>query len=145
MRGGTPRTDHHQRARNHFNPPTPCGVGHQPQTCRSAAQNFNPPTPCGVGPCISCHHLLCNPISIHPPHAGWDIPIPEKSIRRRNFNPPTPCGVGPMKKTRTKTAKKISIHPPHAGWDYSPWNSQTQMLYFNPPTPCGVGRNHVRL
>ena len=34
---------------NHFNPPTPCGVGLHSVWDSSQAINFNPPTPCGVG------------------------------------------------------------------------------------------------
>ena len=39
----------HTQSQRHFNPPTPCGVGHDGTLYTTKAQNFNPPTPCGVG------------------------------------------------------------------------------------------------
>ena len=58
----------------HFNPPTPCGVGLDGDLFVHGGLDFNPPTPCGVGPEQgNCIHQ-----------------------RREHFNPPTPCGVGPV-------------------------------------------------
>ena len=126
-------------SQDHFNPPTPCGVGPTDSTTGTISRaNFNPPTPCGVGP-----HKLVN-------HAGT-----------LNFNPPTPCGVGRCIGYNVEVAQQfqsthpvwggtplaryivpsphISIHPPRVGWDGIVKKSTLLNTNFNPPTPCGVG------
>ncbi len=57
--------------------------------------HFNPPTPSGVG----LHHAHAGrgareQISIHPPRAGWDCITRDSSTALDHFNPPTPSGVG---------------------------------------------------
>ena len=128
-----------KRVYPYFNPPTPCGVGHDPVA--------HVPFPLGIsihppragwdpGPGDARRVLL---ISIHPPRAGWDIMRTSSRYCSRNFNPPTPCGVGrgespisvvitifqsthPVRGgTRGRSCSSacylISIHPPRAGWD----------------------------
>ena len=80
--------------------------------------HFNPPTPCGVGLRTSNTSATATHISIHPPHAGWDL-------QPRRWQ-----GVH----------DGISIHPPHAGWDLASHVNPSAPVDFNPPTPCGVGR-----
>ena len=96
----------------------PVRGGTQHTSCQnSRGRDFNPPTPCGVGQHTSYQSEHLFRISIHPPRAGWDVPL---------VNPPE--GINP-----------ISIHPPRAGWDRSKRDRAISARDFNPPTPCGVG------
>ncbi len=98
VRGGTGCSAPPRRPQQHFNPPTPCGVG--PPACprRSDSPHFNPPTPCGVGHRPAPKPELQTGISIHPPRAGWDRGACRAARGRgEHFNPPTPCGVGPSR------------------------------------------------
>ena len=100
-----------------FNPPTPCGVGHNIRDFSiGPLPDFNPPTPCGVGQMAIC-----------------------SAMRKFYFNPPTPCGVGQEFFAAIGGVGCISIHPPRVGWDLIPRQPLVWKLYFNPPTPCGVG------
>ncbi len=146
--------------------------------------DFNPPTPCGVGHQSAVDFPRRSSISIHPPRAGWDFRCGAESRACRNFNPPTPCGVGPRISFTTLICSRfqsthpvrggtpgcgeagnriaISIHPPRAGWDAygpraprlcgvfqsthpvrggtsAPRRGGGRAANFNPPTPCGVG------
>ena len=83
--------------------------------------------------------LLARKISIHPPHAGWDSKQSGTSRTVLHFNPPTPCGVGRYKNLLKTAGIAISIHPPHAGWDFIHRTVGSNGQHFNPPTPCGVG------
>ena len=56
-----------------FNPPTPCGVGHQNHTCTTTEPDISIHPPLAgwdIGPRIVCNAV---DISIHPPLAGWDL------------------------------------------------------------------------
>ena len=46
---GTRRQGDRMHARQHFNPPIPCGMGLPSCPCTSAVDHFNPPIPCGMG------------------------------------------------------------------------------------------------
>ena len=170
----------------YFNPPTPCGVGRRSDRGSTQTEkHFNPPTPCGVGPAgefkllvpftfQSTHPLrggtsgrstirFPDPISIHPPLAGWDRtgvrayqgitefqsthPLRGGTVfgyaafaRNRNFNPPTPCGVGHDATVLTEIGYIFqSTHPLRGGTEIF-WTKTETYLDFNPPTPCGVGQ-----
>ena len=132
---------------------------------RPSTRHFNPPTPCGVGHELHSGRRKNIVISIHPPRVGWDPGRPDQTLKVTYFNPPTPCGVGrgglppvrcgarfqsthPMWGGTTGApessgARSISIHPPHVGWDESSPALPTSYSDFNPPTPCGVGLNNV--
>ena len=58
--------------------------------------HFNPPSPCGEGHQRSLSCQPCGQISIHPPRVGRDVDGPSAWETRRNFNPPSPCGEGPI-------------------------------------------------
>ena len=62
--------------------------------------HFNPPTPCGVGHQGPDGGRIRSAISIHPPRAGWDLRLVPVTWRTIDFNPPTPCGVGQQKFTK---------------------------------------------
>ena len=124
----------------HFNPPTPCGVGHRRLTVDSSNSVFQSTHPLRGGTHWGDCPIARATISIHPPLAGWDIGGPGvRGPLALHFNPPTPCGVGRLTDRRAAgsyefqsthplrggtcpdtsmdTGMDISIHPPLAGWD----------------------------
>ena len=100
-------------------------------------------------------------ISIHPPHAGWDLRGGRWFSSSRNFNPPTPRGVGLVRCRNIEVLQKfqsthptrggtvdlyavlnagvISIHPPHAGWDYKLLEQQLLGVTFQSTHPTRGG------
>ena len=103
-------------------------------------QHFNPPTPRGVGPHARHVDFRRVSISIHPPREGWDTARAmggASSTRFQSthparggtgghtkqasptyyFNPPTPRGVGRISDSLSTISRVISIHPPREGWD----------------------------
>ena len=149
-----------------FNLPTSREMDRAPGRVSRARSHFNPPTPRGVGRRLALVHLDKLPISIHPPREGWDVrharlhsspqifqsTHPARGgtasfrtiIRRmRYFNPPTPRGVGPSSSTLWVMLFLISIHPPREGWDRRSAPSRQYRRDFNPPTPRGVGLHMI--
>ncbi len=100
----------------HFNPPTPCGVGHRRQSAGSSRAGFQSTHPVWGGTTMEIYAHSIDAISIHPPRVGWDYGYLKNSL-----------------------CIKISIHPPRVGWDSLSSDCGLQPLNFNPPTPCGVG------
>ena len=119
VRGGTGDVDAKLVSQHDFNPPAPCGAGHQngrritsikrfqstrpvrggttcPMQEALASVDFNPPAPCGAG--LGTQN-----------RRPWLGPY---------FNPPAPCGAGP----------DDGLVIGESGKD------------FNPPAPCGAGR-----
>ena len=78
----------------HFNPPTPCGVGPSATYVLNTSRIFQSTHPVRGGTVGGLVTAQLLGISIHPPRAGWDCPITPKMVLRKYFNPPTPCGVG---------------------------------------------------
>ena len=56
-------------------------------------------------------------ISIHAPHAGYDIIFIRVLLKDFYFNPRTPCGVRLDSAPHKVYCVQISIHAPHAGCD----------------------------
>ena len=100
----------------YFNPPAPCGAGHQAAYETAMETDFNPPAPCGAGLEPRYRVPYIQPISIHPPLAGRD------NVNNRLFR-----------------FHSISIHPPLAGRDLLRRCARLSALHFNPPAPCGAG------
>ena len=123
----------------HFNPPTPCGVG--PSFYRSSVylHNFNPPTPCGVG-LARGRYPRCTATfqSTHPVRGGT---LAHLAIIREAFifQSTHPVRGGTWFPGRFPSRRHISIHPPRAGWDLMILDDLGVERNFNPPTPCGVG------
>ena len=106
----------------YFNPPTPCGVGPESDADGECPIAFQSTHPVRGGTPSRPAAYQANPISIHPPRAGWDAASNARRPPHGYFNPPTPCGVGQL-------------------WICA----KEQGFYFNPPTPCGVGRIGVQI
>ena len=79
---------------DHFNPPTPCGVGRSSIGFPRRRSKFQSTHPVRGGTCRRAEGCALRWISIHPPRAGWDLRGRRPVDQLRNFNPPTPCGVG---------------------------------------------------
>ena len=107
--------------------------------------NFNPPAPCGAG-----HNLPASVDNIvvfqsTRPVRGGTQNFRFSGVKENNFNPPAPCGAGRPERQRLCQAGAISIHPPRAGRDPAPQSTHPASFYFNPPAPCGAGpHGHCR-
>ena len=107
--------------------------------------NFNPPAPCGAG-----HNLPASVDNIvvfqsTRPVRGGTQNFRFSGLKENNFNPPAPCGAGRPERQRLCQAGAISIHPPRAGRDPAPQSTHPASFYFNPPAPCGAGpHGHCR-
>ena len=126
--------------KEHFNPPTPWGVGPIAEHGKVADKLFQSTHPVGGGTCGQADPSDPLAISIHPPRGGWDVEVLRyESLAERDFNPPTPWGVGQLEFAQERMRSAISIHPPRGGWD--PLINPARLIidYFNPPTPWGVG------
>ena len=83
---------------------------------RNNPEHFNPPTPCGVGRFQVLRAVPGICISIHPPRAGWDGSYGHRDLWGTYFNPPTPCGVGPRISLSALSANPFqSTHPVRGG------------------------------
>ena len=164
-------------------------AGRDPGCTRSVAyfRYFNPPAPCGAGHDRLLEMSLSRYISIHPPLAGRDATVFRSSFSSSNFNPPAPCGAGPpclphrsgssnfnppapcgagLRRSASRSRRRpfqstrplrggtfrasrsayfqvISIHPPLAGRDSPGRKSSRHRQHFNPPAPCGAGPVNV--
>ena len=129
----------------HFNPPTPCGVGRPVRRSWLWPGAFQSTHPVRGGTPLP---LVSQPqahISIHPPRAGWDLPTVFSPLIEENFNPPTPCGVGPP--SSVSLSMSWVFQSTHPVWGGTAGRSRTRSRTrnFNPPTPCGVGPSPERL
>ena len=107
---------------------------------RDVLQHFNPPTPCGVGlrKILGLSSVIC--ISIHPPRAGWDGRAYHKPIDLRiSIHPPRAGWDLEPFVPRHADGRFQSTHPVRGG-TAAQYVGETTGRYFNPPTPCGVGR-----
>ena len=142
--------------------PPRAGRDHYASTSKYSHHDFNPPAPCGAGHQVTYSILQSPLISIHPPRAGrdnipyvaggvpWRISIhPPRAGRDDfcfetrqgiyNFNPPAPCGAGLRSLLYDLYYTNISIHPPRAGRDQWQFGLEYTVMDFNPPAPCGAG------
>ena len=118
--------------------------------------HFNPPTPCGVGLAMPEHHGQRHHISIHPPRAGWDrmrrsaihagivfqsthpvrggTEIAAFKATMPKFQSTHPVRGGTRRHRRGLPHAGISIHPPRAGWDCRDWTPPEDLtISIHPP------------
>ncbi len=95
VRGETSSLEDKDDKATHFNPPSPCGEGPTRGTHEYPPFLFQSTLPVRGGTVGNVAYLFINVISIHPPRAGRDGVMSQRSFSRRDFNPPSPCGEGP--------------------------------------------------
>ena len=103
---------------NHFNPPTPWGVGLPDCADEAIDDEFQSTHPVGGGTLFSCGLLFVGGISIHPPRGGWDIRAIIK-IRNKIISIHPPRGGWDAPGSDPPDRICISIHPPRGGWDHA--------------------------
>ena len=95
--------------------------------------NFNPPIPCGMGHERHETRRAAGAISIHPSRVGWDSLKNARTVQPSNFNPPIPCGMGRVSRILFPCILSISIHPSRVGWDMvSPCRSSRTQISIHP-------------
>ena len=140
MWGGTQACIFYCWSRFHFNPPTPCGVGHHCQGFAAKTRYFNPPTPCGVGLTDMTRRKQPTDISIHPPRVGWDASIQRKRAIAVPFQSTHPVWGGTGYYWIAACGNQFqSTHPVWGGTAVG-GRRKGGRCNFNPPTPCGVGQ-----
>ena len=144
MRGATHLRKHIVKCFSDFNPHSPCGERHGLYHRFSHLTNFNPHSPCGERLYGFFLMTLSSDISIHTPHAGSDINLPQSTRRNADFNPHSPCGERLYGFFLMTLSSDISIHTPHAGSDLCGCVNLTFWNNFNPHSPCGE-RPHDRI
>ena len=78
------------RLLQHFNPPTPWGVGQRVRDADAGLHHFNPPTPWGVGPAaVMVRSAKLKFQSTHSVGSGTYLTYDEY-VAMGDFNPPTP-------------------------------------------------------
>ena len=132
--------------RNHFNPPTPHGVGRREAAERLGMKLFQSTHPARGGTIVfGCQGRKTN-ISIHPPRTGWDDSAKFAEAKAEVFQSTHPARGGTFSAWPATARFYISIHPPRTGWDLrSVQSGITVDTDFNPPTPHGVGRRRADL
>ena len=93
VRGGTIVSLTTAATITNFNPPSPCGEGHQVCSCFSLQQDFNPPSPCGEGLNRNFSGSIGRNFNPPSPCGEGHLSGLVKSAGR-HFNPPSPCGEG---------------------------------------------------
>ena len=78
----------------YFNPPSPCGEGHDGVVVQRFNGDISIHPPRAGRDQVGSYMRGPGKISIHPPRAGRDTPVPIKYPKHTNFNPPSPCGEG---------------------------------------------------
>ena len=102
--------------RRNFNPPTSREVGRSQASKICRQSNFNPPTSREVGPDPHGVDRRGRSISIHPPHARWDL-MGWTFRRALTFQSTHLTRGGTHDFPAAVKVGMISIHPPHARWD----------------------------
>ena len=77
-----------------FNPPIPCGMGHDSLIFNAKFFKFQSTHPVWDGTLHVDRDPHIRIISIHPSRVGWDIHLRTFAAAIDNFNPPIPCGMG---------------------------------------------------
>ena len=124
----------------YFNPPAPCGAGHQAAYETAMETDFNPPAPCGAGLEPRYRVPYIQPISIHPPLAGRDLWDYADQTKLFYFNPPAPCGAGPRFRADPRSGKYFNPPAPCGAGPRRP-EIKASLGHFNPPAPCGAGHD----
>ena len=101
-----------------FNPPSPCGEGHNADLFLSRTHPFQSTLPVWGGTCSGLWRRESRQaFQSTLPVWGGTLPARCITIAKWHFNPPSPCGEGPTGITTTSYYKFISIHPPRVGRD----------------------------
>ncbi len=113
---GTRRQGDRMHARQHFNPPIPCGMGLPSCPCTSAVDHFNPPIPCGMGRIYIVKSLAG--FLFQSTHPVWDgTPLRSCWISVVIFQSTHPVWDGTRGLADRGNQQRISIHPSRVGWD----------------------------
>ena len=110
----------------HFNPRSPHGERHSPQSQINLTYNFNPRSPHGERPLVERLKIRLNQISIHAPRTGSDRLGAHPEGGGRHFNPRSPHGERRNTYNLYYAECPISIHAPRTGSD--------SRLYCTPPS-----------
>ena len=110
---------------------------------RGYMQDFNPPSPCGEGhEAGKCTGGVFR-ISIHPPRVGRDACCLASMKRGTHFNPPSPCGEGQLVQSPNDSMYQFQSTLPVWGGTGIMAMPQIYLLVFQSTLPVwgGTGRN----
>ena len=124
----------------YFNPPIPCGMGHQAlRLDRNPNTDFNPPIPCGMGHAFDIATESFRVISIHPSRVGWDFAAVHVVSSKFEFQSTHPVWDGTLRRLYPFQTGHISIHPSRVGWDICRRISATNHRTFQSTHPVWDG------
>ena len=87
-----------------FNPPSPCGEGHDLELHTLKCCMFQSTLPVWGGTSEKRHQATPKTVSIHPPRVGRDYSDFPVHVGPGGFNPPSPCGEGQVYPSNSKLA-----------------------------------------
>ena len=132
------RQGHCRRLELRFNPRTPCGVRHCPDSHRYKAVGFQSTHSVWSATHLYSYYITISKVSIHALRVECDPRLSDNFGVGDGFNPRTPCGV------RHQTLPFLRILPKfqstHSVWSATLLHPFKPPLLcgFNPRTPCGV-------
>ena len=129
----------------YFNPRAPCGARRQMGRSSAANADFNPRAPCGARPLAVVVSPVGQPISIHAPRVGRDLPcrVQARHPRRISIHAPRVGRDGHGSSRHCEMSQFQSTRPVWGATIHTPITPR-QTIYFNPRAPCGARRCRAR-